>query len=107
MGFQSDNQSFTQNETPVGYSWDFGDGSVSGLKNPLHAWIQAGNFSVESSVIDRGGGVSLPVTWDINVSDSSEPIVGLTVQSVDIKDGISLRTNERVLFDARSTGQCP
>ncbi|MFL2978380.1 MAG: PKD domain-containing protein [Candidatus Poseidoniales archaeon] len=102
-GFSPDNQSFTQNETPVGYYWDFGDGSVSGLKNPLHAWVQPGNYSVESAVVDRGGGVSLPVAWGINVSDTSAPIVGLTVQSVDIKDGLSLRTNERVLFDARST----
>ena len=50
-------QSFTQNETPVNYSWDFGDGSVSGLKN-LFLLGPIWKFQCESSVIDRGGGVS-------------------------------------------------
>jgi PKD repeat protein len=47
--------------------------------------------------------MSDPVEWNISVNDTSNPIIGLTVQGIDITNGLSLRTNERVLFDARST----
>ena len=102
-GFSTDNETFSQNETPVAYSWDFGDGTFSGLKNPIHEWILSSNYTVESRIEDRGGALSEPVIMNISVNDTSDPIVGLTVQGVDIKQGLSLRTNERVLFDARST----
>ncbi|MEC7436932.1 MAG: PKD domain-containing protein, partial [Candidatus Thermoplasmatota archaeon] len=102
-GFSTDNETFSQNETPVAYSWDFGDGTFSGLKNPIHEWILSSNYTVESRIEDRGGALSEPVIMNISVNDTSDPIVGLTVQGVDIKQGLSLRTNERVLFNARST----
>ena len=102
-GFSTDNETYSQNETPVAYSWDFGDGTFSGLKNPIHEWILSSNYTVESRIEDRGGALSEPVIMNISVNDTSDPIIGLTVQGVDIKQGLSLRTNERVLFDARST----
>ena len=102
-GFSTDNETYSKNETPVAYSWDFGDGTFSGLKNPIHEWIVPSNYTVESRIEDRGGALSDPVVWNISVNDTSDPIIGLKVQGNDIKNGLSLRTNERVLFDARST----
>ncbi|NNC96367.1 MAG: PKD domain-containing protein [Chitinophagales bacterium] len=37
------------------FLWDFGDGSVSSLENPLHTYNLIGNFSVSLQVIDSNG----------------------------------------------------
>ena len=67
----------------------------SGLKNPVHEWTVSSNYTVESRIEDRGGAMSDQVVWNISVNDTSDPVIGLTVQGVDIKEGLSLRTNER------------
>jgi len=37
------------------YSWDFGDGDTSSLRNPLHTYTSAGNFSVILKVTNNYG----------------------------------------------------
>lgn len=39
----------------VSYYWDFGDGSVSGMQNPLHTYTQNGAFTVTLIVEDING----------------------------------------------------
>lgn len=36
---------YDNTETPV-FNWDFGDGTISSLKNPTHTYIQSGQFKV-------------------------------------------------------------
>ncbi|MEO9022347.1 MAG: PKD domain-containing protein [Ginsengibacter sp.] len=46
---------FTGNATPATglmYQWNFGDGNTSTLRNPVHAYLYAGNFSVTLTVTD-------------------------------------------------------
>ena len=76
------NESFTHNETPIGYNWNFGDGlSGSGLKDPLRAWQNPGTYNVTLAVTDQGGAVSTPQQWVISVNDTQPPIPKIDVGS--------------------------
>jgi len=100
-GLGLDNASFSHNVTPTGYIWDFGDGLPgSGLKNPLRAWINPGEYNVTLQVVDQGGGVSAVQNWTINVSDTMIPIVKLTVGGQEVISDMQLLTNQRVMFSA-------
>ncbi len=53
------------------WSWDFGDGYFSNLQNPVHTYLQQGNYSVCLIVTDSCG--SDTVCRDISVCDALEP----------------------------------
>jgi PKD repeat protein len=105
-GLGMTNASFTHNETPIGYNWDFGDGSSgSGLKDPLRAWQIPGMYNVTLSVVDQGGDVSLNQMWEISVNDTEVPVPQIDVGSppVAISDPYTLLTSQRVQFSAART----
>ena len=54
-GFSQVNGSFSHNETPIAYYWDLGDNTSSGLKNPVHSYLEIGTYTVVLTVKDRGG----------------------------------------------------
>ena len=105
------NESFTHNETPVGYNWNFGDGlSGSGLKDPLRSWQTPGMYNVTLTVTDQGGAVSSPQQWVISVNDTQPPIPKIDVGSPPsaITDPYTLLTSQRVQFSAaRSEDNVP
>ena len=48
--------SFDPEGAPIGYTWDFADGSpLSGDANPLHTFTSAGTFLVKLTVTDSSG----------------------------------------------------
>ena len=102
-GFGQLNQSYSHNETPVAYNWDLGDNSSSGLKNPVHIYAEAGNYTITLTVEDIGGFYSETQSWTLTVADTTEPIPEIRVDGVTITDEVVLLTNQRVLFSARST----
>ena len=81
-----------QNYTPYNNDrifWDFGDGSTSVERNPLHQYKRSGNFSVQLSVITSGGGQGI-VTKDsyIQISQTlqtpffySTPLTGVSIET--------------------------
>jgi len=105
------NESFTNNETPIGYNWNFGDGLAgSGLKDPLRSWQNPGTYNVTLTVIDQGGAVSTPQQWVISVNDTQPPIPKIDVGSPPsaITDPYTLLTSQRVQFSAaRSEDNVP
>ena len=102
-GIGLQNETYSNSEAPSGYSWDFGDGSTSSLKNPYHAYSQNGNYTVTLVVIDQGGSNSELVTWDIFVNDSTDPVPAISIEGLAIEGGISLLTGQRVAFSSRLT----
>ena len=39
----------------VNYTWEFGDGNLSYEKNPVHAYIKKGNYTVKLTITDNDG----------------------------------------------------
>ena len=105
-GLGMDNESFTHNETPVGYNWAFGDGLPgSGLKDPLRSWQNPGMYNVTLTVVDQGGAVSQIQGWEISVNDTEPPVPQIDVGSppAAISDPYQLLTSQQVQFSAART----
>jgi len=102
-GFGQLNGTFSHNETPVGYIWDLGDNNSSSLKNPTHPYLNAGEYEVVLIVRDQGGYYSESQSWNISVSDISDPMPEISVDGVVISDELILLTDQRVQFSARGT----
>ncbi len=63
--------SFTDlSENPDTWSWSFGDGSTSTLKNPNHTYTSAGRFDVRLFVQDTTNGDSDEITRTITIGGS-------------------------------------
>ncbi len=75
----------------------------SGLKNPTHSYLNAGEYQIVLVVQDQGGYYSDPQSWNISVSDISDPIPEISVDGVIITDELVLLTDQRVQFSARET----
>jgi len=45
----------TSTNTPTAWNWSFGDGSLSGIQNPIHNYTAAGNYTVSLTVSNDGG----------------------------------------------------
>lgn len=99
-GFGDINGSFTNNETPIGYIWDLGNGEFSGLKNPIHIYEEEGEYQITLIIQDQGGYYSGIQIWDVIVNDSSTPIPIITVAGVDIEDEITILTFQNIRFSA-------
>ncbi len=52
------------------YAWDFGDGTTSTLSAPLHAYAQAGNYTITLVVTDKDGG-STTATATARITDTT------------------------------------
>ena len=100
------NESFSHNETPVGYNWNFGDGLAgSGLKDPTRSWQNPGMYNVTLTVVDQGGAVSDIQSWNISVNDTMPPTPRIDVGTPPsaITDPYTLLTSQRVQFSAART----
>jgi len=105
-GLGMSNESFSHNETPVGYNWNFGDGLAgSGLKDPTRSWQNPGSYNVTLTVVDQGGAVSDIQLWNISVNDTTPPTPRIDVGSPPsaITDPYTLLTSQRVQFSAART----
>ncbi len=76
------------------YSWNFGDGSSSTLKDPVHKYSSAGNFTVTLTATNAKGSKSKSQTITVSQSISpsfsynpASPYAGQTVQFTDSSSG--------------------
>jgi len=63
---------------PTTWSWDFGDGSTSSIKNPVHMYTTAGNFTVNLTVSNAQGSDTKTQTDYIRTSDAVIPAAALS-----------------------------
>ena len=68
------------------WNWDFGDGSVSTLKNPTHAFINAGSYTVKLWVENAIGCLSDTATVTILVNPL--PTVSFTAPASDCQNNL-------------------
>lgn len=76
--------SFTDNSTSdlnniTDYLWDFGDGLISNLQNPIHSWATVGVKSVTLTITDISGCTDVS---NINVTITPGLDVAITTQDV-------------------------
>jgi PKD repeat protein len=68
------NVEFTNTSTDAtGYSWDFGDGNVSILKNPVHTYLFDGNYTVVLTAFDSCGSVTDTQFVSITLQTAENP----------------------------------
>ena len=81
----------TTNGTPTSWNWSFGDGTFSGLQNPVHTYISPGIYDVSLNasnaysyglVVEKGlvsAGNQTMVSFTANVTSGTSPLaVGFT-----------------------------
>lgn len=76
--------SFTDNSTSdlnniIDWSWDFGDGNVSNAQNPTHAYASGGLYTVQLTITDISGctdteTLNITVNPDININITTNDI---------------------------------
>jgi PKD repeat protein/FtsP/CotA-like multicopper oxidase with cupredoxin domain len=59
------------------WKWTFGDGTFSSVKNPTHAYLNAGNYSVSLAATNLGGTTVLTKVGYVNVSPAVTDNVGV------------------------------
>ena len=62
------------------WTWDFGDGSVSNLHNPVHKYASAGTYEVKFSLISNVGCISSISTRQIVVTEV--PVASFTISTL-------------------------
>jgi hypothetical protein len=63
--------------TVVSYAWDFGDGSVSGLKNPIHRYASPGSYVITLRIMDNAGAPSTRTQAVSVTADAPPPVPGI------------------------------
>ena len=67
-------------ETPIYYSWDFGDGSTSNLQNPQHLFTDIGNYIITLEIRTDAGCIdTLTLTKGDLVNVRPKPVAGFVV----------------------------
>ncbi|MCB0838704.1 MAG: PKD domain-containing protein, partial [Bacteroidetes bacterium] len=78
-GFQT--YAFTNNSLAgVTYNWDFGDGNLSGDKNPVHTFTTNGSYDVTLVIENSCGKDTMIQTIDITNVGISQALSGVTVR---------------------------
>jgi PKD repeat protein len=63
--------------SPMSWSWDFGDGTISTEQSPTHAYTAAGTYDVSLTVVNAQGSTS---TAEAQVVAGSAPVAALAVR---------------------------
>ncbi len=80
-------------------SWNFGDGSVSSLKDVAHTYTSSGIFTAAFSAVDRDGDRA-EAQVSINVVENTAPQVSISVPL----NGIEVNEGDKVSFAASVSG---
>jgi glucose/arabinose dehydrogenase/PKD repeat protein len=84
--------------TPLSYSWDFGDGTVSSDANPTHTYATRGVYQARLTVSD---GVNSAISTPVNISVGSPPVI--TAFSTTPSDGGFFVAGDVVSFSGAAT----
>jgi PKD repeat protein len=84
--------------TPTNWSWDFGDGATSDLKNPRHTYASAGTYTVTLVVSDGVSSDTYEVPDRIRADTPVAPVAALSANKT------SWSSPAAVQFYDRSTG---
>ncbi|MEY3052107.1 MAG: hypothetical protein RLY31_1892, partial [Bacteroidota bacterium] len=73
--------SFTNGSTDAdGYQWDFGDGTGSDEKSPVHTYVQSGEYTVTLTAVNECGFSTYSTTVTIVITGTADIRGGLSAQ---------------------------
>ncbi len=101
MNVQFTDNSTSATGTNTGWSWDFGDGTISNLQNPVHVYTDAGNYPVSLTVTNSNGcSSSLRIAGYIQITNGV---------SADFSAAVSSGCNPPIAvnFTNQTTGNAP
>ena len=85
---QFSDESYDLDGQITGWSWSFGDGSISTISNPTHVYSSAGTYSVKLTITDNNGAKSsYQKTITINKISTS---ISISPSSTSVTEGISI-----------------
>ena len=86
--------------TITNWSWDFGDGSVSNLQNPLHTYTMDSVYSVKLTVQNsKGCSDSLLLLDTVNVG--SKPLPGFITNQLNVCASVGVNFNNKTTGNKR------
>lgn len=99
---QFTDQSSTAEGTVIEWTWDFGDGQTSSLKNPQHTYALAGSYVVQLKIKTSLGCEQLSALDTLNISPL--PLVDFQVPDFCLSDISASFTNVSTNADGSTTG---
>ena len=67
-----DNIQFNSNgSNAANYAWQFGDGNISAISNPVHSYNNSGTFNIQLTGYNISGNCSNQDSFSINISDNN------------------------------------
>jgi phosphate binding protein len=84
---------FTDQSTgsPTSWSWKFGDGATSTIKNPTHTYSKAGKYSVSLTVKNSAGSNAVTKSNYISVTTVIKPVAAFTLSPTSGKAPLSVK----------------
>ncbi len=80
----------SSNESIIGYNWNFGDGSQSGLINPAHIYSNTGYFNAVLQVQTQSGCVD---SHTVQMILGNQPLAAFQAADVCLKDSVHFLDN--------------
>jgi PKD repeat protein len=87
VGFDGSQSSDADNDVPLTYHWDFGDGSTSEEMAPNHTYAAAGTYAVTLTVTDSRGLDSEPATTSATIEENDPSVLVTDHFSRTVSDG--------------------
>ena len=81
---------------PLGYSWDFGDGTSSTAANPVHTYAQPGQYVVRLTVSD---GVNSSLSTPLTITAGNPPTATISSPA----DGLIFRAGDVINYSGTAT----
>jgi len=89
----------TSTETPFSWTWNFGDGTSSTVKNPTHTYSKAGKYTVKLTATNEGGNSTATKTNYITVKTTTvKPVASFSASPTSGKAPLTVK------FTDKSTG---
>lgn len=101
-----------QFRNPSVWLWDFGDGSTSGLKDPIHTYLSNGSYSVSLTVSNQSAQSSVTKEGLIQVGvlgyQNSAVLPGVSIYPVPADRFLVIKSDEKItsftIFDQKGIG---
>jgi len=73
-------------DTPMGFTWSFDDGNFSPLENPIHDYLESGNFSVDLTVTTTFGCVDqVFYQFPLSIDVFPVPVANFDVKPLEVQ----------------------